>query len=85
VVTAYNEQMKSENRIVVLFRCHNPSCSRFEIPQEQLIRRTDLREMCQPESTGKFLCVQCGEMFPLSQQEKASTLKMLDQESTTSR
>jgi len=35
--------------------------------------------MSQPDG-GKFLCTTCGELFPLSDQEKANNLRMLDDE-----
>lgn len=69
-----------ELRIMVIFRCHNPLCAVFETPQEHPITRTALREMCQPDSTDKFMCIKCGEMFLLTGREKANSLGMLDEE-----
>lgn len=65
---------------MVTFRCHNPLCSVFETPQEHPITRTALRKMCQPDSTDKFMCVKCGEMFLLTDREKENMLVMLDEE-----
>ena len=69
----------AEMRIMVIFRCHNPLCSVFETPLEYPMTRTALREMCQPDSTDKFMCVRCGEMFPLTDREKENSLGMLDE------
>lgn len=74
------QQDGTEMRIMVIFRCHNPLCAVFEAPQEHPITRTALREMCQPDSTDKFMCIKCGEMFPLTDREKANNLGMLDEE-----
>ncbi len=69
---------ETELRLMVFFRCQNPQCSEFEVPREQPITRTNLREMSQPESTDKFMCPRCGHMFVLPAQEKVNNLKMLD-------
>jgi hypothetical protein len=69
-----------EMRITVLFRCRNPHCAIFQKPMETPVTRTVLRQMCQPRSTEKFMCLGCGELFDLTDDEKASTLKMLEQE-----
>ncbi len=69
-----------DKRIMVIFRCHNPLCSAFETPQEHPITRTALRKMCQPDSADKFICLNCSEMFPLTDQEKANSLAMIDEE-----
>jgi hypothetical protein len=69
-----------EGRLLVLFRCHNPQCPALEKPQELPITRTALREMSQPGSEEKFICTTCGELIQLSDQEKANTRKMLDEE-----
>jgi hypothetical protein len=65
---------------MVLFRCHNPLCAVFETPLGNPITRTALRKMCQPDSTDKYMCIKCGEMFPLTDREKANSLAMLDEE-----
>jgi len=69
-----------EWRILVVFRCHNPKCAALEKPQELPITRTALRKMSQPGSEDKFMCSTCREQFPLSDQEKANNLRMLDEE-----
>jgi hypothetical protein len=74
------QQNPTEMRIMVIFRCHNPLCSVFETPQQHPITRTALRKMCQPDSTDKFMCVKCGEMFLLTDREKTNSLGMLDEE-----
>jgi hypothetical protein len=35
--------------------------------------------MGQPDSADKFMCIKCGEMFPLTDREKANSLGMLDE------
>jgi hypothetical protein len=74
------QQDGTEKRMMVIFRCENPLCSVFETPQEHPITRTALRKMCQPDSTDKFMCLNCGEMFPLTDREKENSLGMLDEE-----
>ena len=69
-----------EGRLLVLFRCHNPRWPAREEPQETPITRTTLRELSQPSSEEKFICMACGELIPLSDQEKANNLRMLDEE-----
>jgi hypothetical protein len=71
-----SQQNDSELKIMVLFRCHNPLCAMFETPLEQPITRTALRKMSQPDSRDKFRCVKCGQLFSLTEQEKASNLEM---------
>jgi hypothetical protein len=74
------QQDGTELRIMVIFRCHNPMCAVFETPQDHTITRTALRKMCQPDSTDRFMCIKCGQMFPLTDQEKANSVAMLDEE-----
>lgn len=69
-----------EARILVLFRCHNPQCSVFEQPQEHPITRSALEKMSHPNSTDKFMCVKCGQLFGLTDQEKDNNVKMLAEE-----
>ena len=69
---------KDSEVIMVLFRCHNPQCAMFETPWSQPITRAALREMSQPDSADKFKCVKCGQLFLLTEQEKAGSLEMLD-------
>lgn len=76
----YNICMIEEKRIVVLFRCRNSVCAIFQKPMSHLATRTELREMCQPQSTKKFMCLGCGDLFDLTDEEKANTLKMLNEE-----
>lgn len=76
--------MENESRITVLFRCQNKQCTIYGQPFEQPVTRTALREMSQPESTDKFMCIRCGEMFPLTKQEKVGNLEMLDKEARAS-
>jgi hypothetical protein len=77
------QQDGTDLRILVMFRCHNPLCVAFETPLEQPITRTALREMCQPDSTDRFMCPKCGEMFLLTNLEKANSMVMLDEEAAT--
>jgi|GEM_PF-4882788 hypothetical protein len=77
----YN-QLMNELRIMFAFRCRNPQCEFFETQQPQPITRTALREMSQPDNTDKFMCRRCGQMFTLTEQEKAGTLEMLDREAS---
>jgi hypothetical protein len=69
-----------EMRIMVLFRCRNPRCAIFQKPMSHPITRTALREMCEPQSVQKFMCLGCGELFDLTYSEKTNSLKMLDEE-----
>lgn len=69
-----------ELRILIQFRCRNRRCSIFDKPMAHPVTRTDLREMCKPQSAKKFMCLGCGELFDLTDAEKASTLNMLDEE-----
>lgn len=72
-----NHELK-EGQMLVLFRCHNQACPGVEQPQELPITRTSLREMCQHGSD--MACRHCGEPLRFSDQEKANTLKKLDEE-----
>jgi hypothetical protein len=75
--------MTEEKRIVILFRCRNSGCAIFQKPMSHLATRTELREMCQPQSAKKFMCLGCGELFDLTDEEKANTLKTLNEEAAS--
>lgn len=69
-----------EYRITVKFRCTTHGCPSQGQPQDALITRTELRKMCQPDRTDKYFCPACGQLTAPTDEEKANTLRMLDEE-----